>query len=89
VDQSAAQSLAHHSRNPGVPITECVYGDSTGEIQIPFAIGIDEINSFTSHELHWSALVGAEERGVYRSSSLDDFFFNGQRDGGHMTTLWD
>src|SRR4030088_61952 len=61
MNQPVAQGLAYRSSDSGITVAERVYGNSTGEIQIAFAICIDELDSFSPHELHWSAFVRAEK----------------------------
>ena len=61
----------HRRDEPLVTVAERVHGDSAHEIEVALALGVDEIDAFSAHELLWRALVGAQHR-VRRLADVDD-----------------
>src|SRR5687767_6321663 len=62
VNQAGAQRVVDRLRDSGVSVPERVHSNTAGEIEIPLAIGVDELDALTAHQLHGSALVGTEKR---------------------------
>src|SRR5205823_1733413 len=57
VDQAGAQRFIDRRGHSGVTIAERVDGHTAGEVEIPLAVGIDQLDALPPHEFHRRAFV--------------------------------
>jgi len=61
VDQSGAESVGDHFRDPGISVAKRIHRDSACKIEISLAIGVDQFYALAPHQLHRRTLVGRKE----------------------------
>ena len=87
MNKAGAQRFADRSRDSCISVTKRVHRYPACKIEISPAIGVDELYTFSSYQLHRRALVGGKKRGRFQKSGGLDFVLDGQCDRTHKAAL--